>query len=123
VGEHLTSRVVVTREARGWRAELVEQRMLRRARTLYALDRRVRELVGPGWVDYQFRTGDATLDRLVAGVRAARRAIQAAEDRARELTEEVLTLASGLSQRDLGILLDLSHQRVHQILQRTGRAD
>src|SRR2546427_232051 len=109
---------MVVREERGWCAELIEPRVMRRARSLYALDRRVREVLGPGWVDYQFRTGDAGLDRLVAGVRAARRAAQVAEERARELTEQVLELAGGLSNRDMGVLLDLSHQRVHQLVRR-----
>ena len=122
MSDNVTSRVLVVRETRGWRAEFAEPPVLRRARTLYALDRRVQEVLGPGWVDYLFRTGDAGLDRLVAGVRAARRTAQVADDRARELTGEVLALASDLSGRDLAVLLDLSHQRVHQLVQRTDRA-
>ncbi len=74
--------------------------------------------VGPAQEDYDFHTGNAELDRLVAGVRAARRATQVAEARARCLTEKVIMLGPGLSVRDLGVLLDLSHQRVHQLLQR-----
>jgi hypothetical protein len=109
----------VVREERGWRAELVEPRVLRRSRTLHALDRQVRKVLGPGRVDYQFRTGDAELDRLVAGVRAARRTAQVAEELARELTEQVLEQARGLSRRELAVLLDLSHQRVHQLVRRT----
>jgi hypothetical protein len=109
----------VVREERSWRAELVEPRVVRRSRTLHALDRQVRKVLGPGWVDYQFRTGDAELDRLVAGVRTARRAAQVAEELARELTEQVLEQARGLSRRELAVLLDLSHQRVHQLVRRT----
>jgi hypothetical protein len=70
-------------------------------------------------VDYQFRTGDTELDRFVTGVRAARRAAQVAEERARELTEQVLEHAVGYSRRELAVLLDLSHQRVHQLVRRT----
>ena len=114
--------VVVSREGGSWRAEIPDLRVQRRARTLSALDRRVREQLGPGWVDYRFQTGDAALDRLVAGVRASRRAAELAEQRARRLTEQAIALGTGLSQRDLGILLQLSHQRVHQ-LRRGGGAD
>jgi hypothetical protein len=109
--------VLVSREGPGWRAEIAELSVQRRARTLHTLDRRVRDLVGSGWVDYDFHTGNAELDRLVAGVRAARRTTRVAEDRARSLTEKVIILGPGLSVRDLGVLLDLSHQRVHQLLQ------
>jgi hypothetical protein len=119
----LSPRVLVLREDRGWRAEIPELRQLHRARTLYALDQRVRELLGPGWVDYRFRTGDPQLDELVAGVRAGRRAAAVAEEQARELTDRALDRASGLSSRDLGVLLELSHQRIHQLLKRTDPAD
>jgi hypothetical protein len=109
----------VTRDGRGWQAEIAERSVQRRARTLYSLDRRVRAVLVRGWVDYDFHTGDAELDRLVAGVRASRRAAQVAEDRARALTERVIARAPGLSVRDLGVLLELSHQRVHQLLQQS----
>jgi hypothetical protein len=119
--EYLGPRVVVTRQGRNWHAEIVELSAHRRARTLYALDRRIRELLPPGWVEYDFHLGESTLDRLVAGVRAARRAAIVADDRARRLTEQAIVLAPGMSIRDLGVLLDLSHQRVHQLLQRGGQ--
>ncbi len=121
MAENLSPRVTVQRDVHGWRADIPDLRTYRRARTLYALDRRVREVLGPGWVDYQFRTGDPALDRLVAGVRSGRRAALMAEDQVRVLTDQVLQLASDFSQRDLGVMLELSHQRVHQLLQRTNR--
>ena len=114
-------RVVVSRDGRGWRAEIAEPAIERLGRTLYALDRRIRDLLVPGWVDYEFHTGNEELDRLVAGVRAARRAADIAEDRARCLTDRAIAMASGLSVRDLGVLLELSHQRVHQLLRRGGQ--
>jgi hypothetical protein len=113
---------MVSRDGRGWRADIAELSAQRRARSLYALDRRVRDLVVPGWVDYEFHTGDEALDRLVAGVRTSRRTAQVADDRARTLTEKVIARAPGLSVRDLGVLLELSHQRVHQLLKRVGRS-
>jgi hypothetical protein len=119
----LSPRVLVLREDRGWRAEIPDLRQLHRARTLYTLDRRIRELLGPGWVDYRFRTGDPLLDELVAGVRTGRRAAQLAEEQARELTDRVLDRTAGLSSRDLGVLLDLSHQRIHQLLKRSDPAE
>ena len=121
---HPIPQVLVSRDGNGWRAEIAGLSALsaqRWARTLHTLDRRVRELVGSGWVDYDFHTGNAELDRLVAGVRMARRTVQVAEDRARCLTGRVIMLAPGLSVRDLGVLLDLSHQRVHQLLQQANQ--
>ena len=113
--ERASPRVLVTRVGAVWRADIPDLRAQLRARTLHALDRRIREMLGPGWVDYQFRTGDPVLDRLVGGVRASRRAAQLAEEQARELTAQAMTLATDLSQRDLGVLLQLSHQRIHQL--------
>jgi hypothetical protein len=121
VDDGLGPRVIVSRDGKSWHAEIADLSTHRRGRTLYALDRRVRELVPSGWVDYDFHLGASTLDRLVAGVRAARHAAIVADDRARCLTERVIALAPGLSVRDLGVLLDLSHQRVHQILRRSGQ--
>jgi hypothetical protein len=119
----VSPRVLVLREDRGWRAEIPDLRQRHRARTLSALDRRIRELLGPGWVDYRFHTGDPLLDELVAGVRAGRRTAALAEEQARDLTDRVLERTSRLSSRDLGVLLELSHQRIHQLLKRGDPAD
>jgi hypothetical protein len=110
--------VMVSRVAGGWVAEVAALGVVRRARRLAALDRRMRELLGTDEVDYQFHTGDAELDRLVVQIRAARAAASVAEERANQLIRRVLRLPSGGTVRDLGLLLGLSHQRVHQLMQR-----
>jgi hypothetical protein len=69
-------------------------------------------------VIYQFHTGDEELDRLIRRVRAARAAVQRYEEHTRRLTDQVLMLPGGPSQRDLGVLLGLSYQRVHQLVER-----
>ena len=61
---------------------------------------------------------DVELDRLVMRIRAARATAQQHEERARRLTEQVLQLPSGGTVRDLALLLGLSHQRIHQMMQR-----
>jgi hypothetical protein len=71
-------------------------------------------------VEYKFHTGDAELDRLVIQIRAARLAAQRLEARARRLTGRILTLPSGGSVRDVALLVGLSHQRVHQLMQQGG---
>jgi hypothetical protein len=83
-----------------------------------AVDRQVRELLGTDAIDYQFHTGDVELDRLVMCIRAARATAQQHEERARRLTEQALQLPSGGTVRDLALLLGLSHQRIHQLMQR-----
>jgi len=112
--------VMVSRAPRGWVAEVAALGVERTARSLVALDRRVRELLGTDAVDYQFHTGDAELDRLVMHVRAAREAAQRNQERARRLTGQALRLPSGGSGRDLAWLLGLSHQRIHQLIRSLG---
>jgi hypothetical protein len=107
--------VMVSREARGWRAEVVAVGVVRRARSLTTLDRAIRELLGTSSVDYHFHTGDAELDRLVMHIRAARAAARRYDERAQRLTTRALRLPSGGSGRDLSILLSLSYQRIHQL--------
>jgi hypothetical protein len=75
-------------------------------------------LLGDDFVDYQFHTGDAELDRLVTQIRAARLAARRYEERARRLTELVLMLPSGGSVRNLAVLVGLSYQRVHQLMRK-----
>ena len=68
-------------------------------------------------VDLQFRTGDHVLDGLIAGVRVSRRTARTAQEQVRELTARVMARATGLTSRDLAVLLEVSHQRVHQLRQ------
>jgi hypothetical protein len=82
------------------------------------LDRQVRRLFGSESVEYRFHTGNGELDRLLGQVRTARSSARRYEERGRRLTLQVLTLPSGVSQRDLGVLLGLSYQRVHQLVAR-----
>ena len=112
--------VMVSRTPGGWVAEVAALGVQRTARSLVALDRRVRELLGTDAVDYQFHTGDAELDRLVMHVRTAREAAQRNQERARRLTGQALRLPSGGSGRDLAWLLGLSHQRIHQLIRSLG---
>ena len=109
---------MVSRDGQGWQADLGPLGVQCRARSLRRLDREMRSLVGTRPLCYRFRTGDPQLDRLVLQARAARSAARHCEERARHLTEQILTLSCGGSDRDLAVLLGLSHQRVHQLRQR-----
>jgi hypothetical protein len=109
---------MVSRSRNGWVAEVAALGVKRRARSLAAIDRRVRALPATDSVDYQFHTGDTELDRLVLHIRTARENARRHEERAQRLTEQALQLPSGRTVRDLGFLLSLSHQRIHQLLQR-----
>jgi hypothetical protein len=109
--------VVVRREGRWWFAEAVPIGVVR-TRSLHAAVRQARKLAGEGAaVHYQFHTGDAELDRLVIQIQAARTEAQRLEARAKRLTGKVLRLPSGGSLRDIGVLVGLSYQRVHQLIQ------
>jgi hypothetical protein len=71
--------VVVTRNGYGWLAEIPAPRTMPGARSLISLGRAVRELVGPGWVDVEFHTGNVDLDQQIGEVRTARRTARVAE--------------------------------------------
>jgi hypothetical protein len=109
--------ITVTRIQSRWHAEIPDLDRGRRVRTLYQLDRWVRFTFGSGWIDYRFRTGDRHLDQLIAQAREARREARRTDERARDLTLQVLAAAdqAGLSGRDLAVLLTMSHQRIHQL--------
>jgi hypothetical protein len=108
--------VMVSRCGRGWLAEVAALGTVRRRRSLAALDRCVRELLGTGSVEYHFATGDARLDRLVVQIQTTRHATRRNEERVQRLVEQALRLPCGGSVRDLAVLLGLSHQRVQQLL-------
>ena len=113
--------VIATRTGHGWRAEIVDLGVIRRARGLSTVDRQVRAILGPIIPNYQFHTGNRELDLLVAKTRSARLAARTFEDQVRLLTNRVLALPHDQSIRDLGVLLGLSHQRIHQQMHRVGR--
>jgi len=106
--------IVVSRSAEGWQA-VVAGRGLVRARSLQALDRRIQAHVEGKPVSYHFRTGNEELDRLVRRLRITKAAARRYEDKARRLVDQVVLLQSGLSQRDVSVLVELSHQRVYQL--------
>jgi len=109
-----SSAVVVSRTGAGWRA-VVAGHGLVAARSLQALDRRVQTVMHGQPVSYQFRTGNDELDRLVRRLRITRAAARRYDDKARRLIDEILLLQSRLSQRDVSVLVGLSHQRVYQL--------
>jgi len=128
-------RVVVDRAQGRWVGRVVElPGLFSRAHTLRRLDAYLRDSVGQVVgleahalraikLEYEFRTGDTALDRLVRAARAARRMAVAEEQRARLLTEQAVASpgAQRLSSRDLAVMLDISHQRVHQLAAGLGR--
>ncbi|HYS37752.1 MAG TPA: hypothetical protein VEO01_19215 [Pseudonocardiaceae bacterium] len=109
--------IAVSRRADGWQAEVPMHGVVN-ARSLQALDGRVRVLLAGERPAYRFRTDNSELDRLVRHVQSARAAVRRYEEKTRRFTDHVLLLPSGLSQRDLGVLLGLSHQRVYQLVAR-----
>lgn len=109
--------VVASRDDTGWRAEVTGLGLIGRAPGLAALDHQVRAVLGRRPVLYRFRTGDPELDRLVIEAHIARLTAQRHDERARRLTGQILMTPGGGSIRDLAVLLDLSYQRVHQLLQ------
>ncbi len=122
-------RVVVTREAGAWLADVPELAGAHTyARTLPALDRSVREVVvlATGRPDedmpvlrlaYEYHTGDPELDATTAEVRSLRERADHLSATATARTNEAATLLvhHGLSVRDVAALLGISPQRVSQV--------
>jgi hypothetical protein len=114
--------VTVRRTTSGWEA-VVPGHSLVSARSLYTLDRRIRALTGDEPLTCQFRTGNPELDRLIQHVRSARANVRRYEEKARRFTDHVLSLSVGMPQRDVGVLVGLSHQRVYQLRVRQRELD
>jgi hypothetical protein len=122
-------RVVVTREGHDWLAEMPDLEGGHTfARTLAGLDRAVREVIvlaadlpddaiSTLRLDWEYHTGDATLDDKATAVRRIRaEADQVASAAARQTSEAARTLVShGLSVRDTAAALGISPQRVSQL--------
>lgn len=114
--------VVVCRTVEGWQAVVAGHDAMA-ARSLQGLDRRIRALTHLEPVVYQFRTGNDELDRLIRRVRITRAAARRYEERSRRLTRHVVAAVSGLSQRELSVLLGLSYQRVCQLVEQQRERD
>lgn len=122
-----TYRVVVTREGDHWLADVPDlQGAHTDAKSLHALDRHVREVIVLAddladealqglRIGYEFHTGNERLDSLVRDLREARQVARDHEERAADLTREVVEVARDLSVRDLGVLAGLSFQRIQQL--------
>jgi hypothetical protein len=122
-------RVVVTRESDAWLADLPELPGAHTyARTLATLQKAVREVVvlaaelpddaiGDVRLEWEFHTGDDSLDAETATVRALR---AKAEKMATMATEQTASVARklvdhGESVRDAAVLLGVSAQRISQV--------
>jgi DNA-binding NarL/FixJ family response regulator len=125
-------RVVITREDGRWLADVPSMQGAHTyARSLPALDQAVREVVVlaadlpdeamPGlMLEYEYHTGDASLDAATHEVRQLRRQADeiAAAAAARTSEAAVELVARGLSVRDVAALLGISPQRVSQLTAR-----
>lgn len=127
-----TYRVVVTREDGRWLADLPALAGAHTyARSLPALDQAVREVIVlaadlpdeamPGLaLDYEYHTGDASLDAAALEIRQTRRQAEklAAVAAARTGPAAAELVAKGWSVRDVAALLGISPQRVSQLTSR-----
>jgi predicted RNase H-like HicB family nuclease len=134
VEEEMSYHVVVTRDGDGWMADVPALRGTHTwAKTLRALDRNVREVIGlvedlPRSaeasldLDVEYRTGDAGLDARSSELRTKRKVTERhAAEVASETRELAGQLAGQLPVSDTAILLGVSKGRITQ-LQVPGRA-
>jgi hypothetical protein len=122
-------RVVVTREAEHWLADVPElQGAHTFARSLPSLDHAVREVIVLAAdlpdeampelvIDYDYHTGDPELDSAAVEVRRLRRQADDLATTAVARTEQAaaMLVRRGLSVRDTAALLGISPQRVSQL--------
>jgi len=66
------------------------------------------------WGGVRFDTGDQVVDECAYTIRAAQATARSAEHLVRVLVELVLTRTAGWSQRDVAVLVNLSHQWLSQ---------
>ena len=125
-------RVVITREDGRWLADVPSlQGAHTYARSLPALDQAVREVVVLAadlpdeampslMLEYEYHTGDPSLDAATQEVRRLRRQADevAAAAAARTSQAAVELVSRGLSVRDVAALLGISPQRVSQLTAR-----
>jgi hypothetical protein len=109
-------RVIVRWVPGGWQAS-TEQQVIARSRNLVALDRKVQRLNEGRAVAYQFHTGNVELDQLSRRIRGMRALVGRYSQMLPQLTEQAIMAAPGLSERDLGFLTGVSHQRIHQLIE------
>jgi predicted RNase H-like HicB family nuclease len=126
--EEMTYHVVVTRDGDGWMADIPALPGTHTwAKTLRALDRNIREVIGlvedlPRSaeasldLDLEYRTGDADLDARSSELRTRRREIERnAAQVASETRELAGQLAGQLPVSDTAILLGVSKGRISQL--------
>ena len=124
----MTYHVVVTRDGDGWMADVPALPGTHTwAKTLRALDRNIREVIGMVEdlprsaeasldLDLEYRTGDPDLDARSSELRARRREIERnAAEVASETRELAGQLAGQLPVSDTAILLGVSKGRVTQL--------
>jgi len=124
----MTYHVVVTRDGDGWMADVPALPGTHTwAKTLRALDRNVREVIGMVEdlprsaeavmdLDMEYRTGDPVLDERAGQLRARRREQErAAAEIASDTSELLRRFAAQLSVGDAAVLLGVSKGRISQL--------
>ena len=124
----MTFHVVVTRDGDGWMADVLALPGTHTwAKTLRALDRNVREVIGMVEdlprsaeaaldLDMEYRTGDSVLDERASRLRVRRREQErAAAEIVGDTSELLRRFAAQLSVGDAAVLLGVSKGRISQL--------